>query len=171
MKGKFKSFLLASFRNYLSNEPQRARSFKREGNYEFISLNLGSAETRYRLESANQLAAGKIFDAPWAMTLLNEAVTLLRKEYATQEKALTFETLQVFLRIGDSKGVPSYEHTAITLGIGVLALKSLIHRLCKRYSAILREEVAGTVSDPAEVEGEIHALFDALTEAGGRLVQ
>ena len=147
LKGKFRSFLLASFQNYLSNESQRARSFKRGGNYEFISLDWESAETRYRLEPANHLTAEKIFDARWAMTLLNEAMTLLRKKYAAEEKASTFETLQVFLRIGDSKGAPSYEDTAITLGIGVPALKTLIHRLRKRYSAILREEVARTVSD------------------------
>jgi DNA-directed RNA polymerase specialized sigma24 family protein len=170
LKGRFRSFLLASFQNYFSNESQRARSFKRGGNYEFISLDWESAEMRYRLEPANHLTAEKIFDARWAMTLLNEAMTLLRKEYAAQEKASTFETLQVFLRIGDSKGAPSYEDTAITLGIGVPALKTLIHRLRKRYSAILREAVARTVSHPAEVDGEIHALCDALVEAEGRLV-
>jgi len=49
-------------------------------------------------------------------------------------------------------------------------LKTLIHRLRKRYSAILREAVARTVSHPAEVDGEIHALCDALVEAEGRLV-
>lgn len=38
LKGKFRSFLLASFQNYLSNEYKRARSFKRGSKYEFVSL-------------------------------------------------------------------------------------------------------------------------------------
>src|SRR5450432_2370156 len=37
-KGKFRSFLLASFQNYLWNESKRARCFKRGGGYEFVSL-------------------------------------------------------------------------------------------------------------------------------------
>jgi len=68
-------------------------------------------------------------------------------------------------------GPPSYEETAITLArIGVAALKTFIHRLSKRYSAILREQIAHIASDPAEVDREIHALRDALITAEGRLM-
>ena len=65
----------------------------------------------------------------------------------------------VFLRIGDSN-VPSYEEAAKKLEIGVPAVKTLIHRLRKQYTVMLREEVARTVSDPAEIDGEIHALCE-----------
>jgi hypothetical protein len=34
----------------------------------------------------------------------------------------------------------------------------------------VREEVGRTVSDPVEVDGEIHALCDALVAAGSQLV-
>jgi DNA-directed RNA polymerase specialized sigma24 family protein len=71
LKGKFRSFLLASFQNYLSNEAQRARSLKRGKEYDFVSLDWNNAENRYRLEPADYLTAEKIFDARWAMTLLN----------------------------------------------------------------------------------------------------
>jgi hypothetical protein len=66
--------------------------------------------------------------------------------------------------------VPSYEEVAKKLEIGVPAVKTLIHRLRKQYTAILREEVARTVSEPGEIDGEIHALCDALIAAEGRLV-
>lgn len=118
----------------------------------------------------SQLTAEKIFDARWAMTLLNQVMVQLGKEYAAQGKASTFEALMVFLRIGDSRGVPSYEEVAKTLEIGVPAVKTLIHRLRNQYTAILREEVGRTVSDPAEIDGEIHALCDALIAAEDRLV-
>src|SRR6516165_6378480 len=55
LKGKFRSFLLASFQNYLANELQRMRSQKRGGNNEFISLDWEGGETRYRLEPADYL--------------------------------------------------------------------------------------------------------------------
>jgi RNA polymerase sigma factor (sigma-70 family) len=169
LKGKFRSFLLASFQNYLSTEAHRACSVKRGGNCEFVILDPETAESCYQLEPANDLTAQKIFDARWAMTLLNQVMTQLGEEYAAQGKASTFEALEIFLRIGDSRGSPSYEEVAKTLGIGVAAVKTLIHRLRKRCSAILREEVARTVSDPAEIDGEIHDLCDALIAAEGRL--
>jgi hypothetical protein len=49
------------------------------------------------------------------------------------------------------------------------AFKTLIHRLRKRYTAQLREEVGRTVSDPAEIDEEIHALCKALITSEGRL--
>ncbi|MBV8377911.1 MAG: hypothetical protein JO279_13025 [Verrucomicrobia bacterium] len=54
---------------------------------ELISMDWESAERRCPPEPANHFTAEKIFDARCAMTLLNEAMTLLRKEYAAQDKA------------------------------------------------------------------------------------
>src|ERR1700757_1640376 len=169
LKGKFRSFLLASFQNYLSNQAQRAHSLKRGKDYEFVSLDWASAENRYRLEPADYLTAEKIFDARWAMTVLSEAMTQLGRAYAAEGKTSTFEALNIFLRIGDSRPLPSYEELSEKLGVAVAGLKTLVHRLRKRYSALLREEVARTVSDPSEIDGEIHALCDALIAAEGRI--
>jgi hypothetical protein len=49
------------------------------------------------------------------------------------------------------------------------AVKALIHRLRKQHTCFLREEVARTVSDPLEVDEEIHALCEALIASEGRL--
>jgi DNA-directed RNA polymerase specialized sigma24 family protein len=169
LKGKFRSFLIASFKNYLSIEAHRARSLKRGGNFEFVTLDLERAESRYLLEPADALTAEKIFDARWAMTLLSRATTLLGEEYAAQDKISTFETLEPFLDFTDSKTPPPYEQAADALQVSVASVKTLIHRLRKRFGFILREEVGRTVSDPAEVNGEIHALCDALIAVKGRL--
>jgi hypothetical protein len=40
--------------------------------------------------------------------------------------------------------------------------------LRKQYSALVREEIGRTVSDPREVDEEIHALCEALIVAEGR---
>ena len=170
LKGKFRSFLLASFQNYISIEAHRARSLKRGGNYEFVPLDLETAESRYLLEPADTLTAEKIFDARWAMTLVGRAMALLGEEFTAQDKTSTFETLKAFLDLSNSKAAPTYEQAAEALKITVGSVKTLIHRLRKRFSAILREEVGRTVSDPAEVDGEVHALCEALIAAEGRLV-
>ena len=169
LKGKFRSFLLSSFQNYLSNESQRAHSLKRGKNYEFVSLDLENAESRYRLEPADYLTAEKIFDARWAMTLLNHVMVALGREYASEGKSSTFQALEIFLRFGDTRPSPSYEELSVTLGLSAGGVKTLVHRLRKRYSILLREEVARTVSDPVEVDNEIHSLCDALIAAEGRM--
>ena len=169
LKGKFRSFLIVSFKNYLSIETHRARSLKRGGNCEFVTLDLERAESRYLLEPADTLTAEIIFDARWAMTLIGRAMTLLSEEYAAQNKTATFETLQPYLDLPDSKTRPPYEQAADALQVSVASVKTLIHRLRKRFGSILRQEVGRTVSDPAEVEGEIHALCDALIAVKGRL--
>jgi RNA polymerase sigma factor (sigma-70 family) len=169
MKGKFRSFLLASFQNFLSDEADRARCLKRGGNREFVFLDADDAENRYRLEPRDHLTAEKIFEARWAMTLLTQAVERLRDEYVARGERSRFEMLKVFVGIDEGKSPPPYEEIAQSLGVSVGAAKTLIHRFRKQYAAILRQEVARTVTDPAEIEDEIHALCAALVVAEGRL--
>jgi DNA-directed RNA polymerase specialized sigma24 family protein len=166
-KGKFRSFLLGSLQNYLSNEAERARCLKRGGGVELIPLDLQKAENRYKVEAVDALTPGKVFAARWALALLNEAMTRLRQEYGTAEKAATLEVLKPFLNIGNSKAPPSYEEAAATLQVGVGAVKTLIHRLRKQYASLVREQIERTISDPAELEAEIHELCEALVAAEG----
>ena len=168
-KGKFRSFLLASLQNYLSDQADSARCLKRGGNIDFLSLDMRSAEDRYGLLQLDFLTADKVFDARWAMTLLDEAMAQLSEEYAAQGKASMFETLKPFVDPINSKAASSYEQVAKTLRVGLGSVKKLIFRLRRRYASLLREEVARTVSDPAEVDQEIHALCEALVAAEGRL--
>jgi RNA polymerase sigma factor (sigma-70 family) len=169
LKGKFRSFLLASFQNHLSDQADRARRLKRGGDKEFVQLDSEDAEERYRLEPVEFLTAEKIFDARWAMTVLGEALKQLRQEYATAGKASTFEALKAFLDPDNSTAPPSYDEVANQLEVTTGSVKTLIHRLRKRYTALLREEVSRTVSDPAEVDEELHALCEALIASEGRL--
>ena len=169
LKGKFRSFLLASLQSYLFDELDRAYCHKRGGIEEFIHLDAEDAEERYRLEPVESLTAEKIFDARWAMTVLGEAMNQLRQEYANEGKAYTFETLEVFLDPINSITPRSCEAAVDQLQVGLRAIKALIDRLRKRYTALLREEVGRTVCDPAEIDGEIHALCQALVASEGWL--
>jgi len=169
LKGKFRSFLLASFQNHLSDVGDRARRLKRGGDKEFVQLDAEEAEERYRLEPVEFLTPEKIFDARWAMTVLEEALKQLREEYATAGRTSTFEALKAFLDPNNSIAPPSSDEVANRLQVTTGAVKTLIHRLRKRYTALLREEVGRTVSDPAEIDEEIHELCEALIASEGRL--
>jgi DNA-directed RNA polymerase specialized sigma24 family protein len=169
LRGKFRSFLLASFQNHLSDAGDRARRLKRGGDKEFVQLDAEEAEERYRLEPVEFLTAEKIFDARWAMTVLGEALKRLRQEYATAGKTSTFEALKALLDPNNSIAPPSYDEVASRFQVTPVAVKTLIHQLRKRYTALLREEVGRTVSDPAVIDEEIHALCEALIASEGRL--
>jgi RNA polymerase sigma-70 factor (ECF subfamily) len=167
LKGKFRSFLAASLQNYLLDEADHARRLKRGGNIEFVPLDTKYAE--YCSRELHFLTADKIFDARWAITLLDEAMTRLGQDYAAQGKTLVFETLKPFLDPINCKASLSYEEVANALRVSVGSVKTLIHRLRKHYTRLLREEVGRTVSDPGEVDEEIHALCEALIATEGRL--
>jgi RNA polymerase sigma-70 factor (ECF subfamily) len=169
LKGKFRAFLRASFQNYISDAGDRARRLKRGGDKEFVALDAVEAEKRYLLEPVEFLTPERIFDARWAMTVLEEALKQLHREYAEAGKASTFEALKVFLDPNNSIDPPSYDEVAKRLQVNTSGVKTLIHRLRKRYTALLWEEVGRTVSDPAEIDEEVHALCEALIATEGRL--
>ena len=96
LKGKFRSFLFASFQNHLSDAGDRARRLKRGGDKEFVQLDAEEAEERYRLEPVEFLTPEKMFDARWAMTVLGEALRQLRQEYACRGKNVHIRSAKSF---------------------------------------------------------------------------
>jgi len=168
-RGRFRTFLLASFHNHISHSREKARAVKRGGGHQPLSLNTEAAEDRYRQEPADYLTAEKIFEARWAITVLAKAMRSLEEEYAAQGKIATFEALKCFLDPIHVKTTPSYERASDALRVGLGAVKTLIHRLRKRYAALLREEVRRTLSDPTEIDEELRALCEALIASEGRL--
>ena len=169
LKGKFRSFLLACFQNHISDAADRSRRVKRGGGKELVQLDAEDGEERYRREPVEFLTAEKIFDARWAMTVLGETMTRLREEYIAAGKESTFEALESFLDPNSALALPSYEDVAKRLGLSASGVKTIVHRMRKRYRSILREEVGRTVSDPANIDEEIRALCEALRASGGRL--
>ena len=169
-KGKFRSFLLASFQNFIAAEVRQARAEKRGGRAELIRLDWRDAEAHLSFEPEDKLTPETLYDAQWALLLLRRATERLQQEQAATGKAETFRTLKAFLG-GDAGGrVPvTYGEAARTLGVGVTAVTTLIHRLRQRHRELVREEVERTVLDPAEVEGELHGLCEALVRSEGRV--
>lgn len=160
-KGKFRSFLLAALRHFLSDQRDRDRALKRGGGAECFSLDAQSAEERYRLEPVERMDAEKIYERRWAMTLLEQALTRLRSEALAAGKAEQFESLRGFVA---GENDVSCSEAAATLGLSESAVKSVVHRLRQRYRELVREEIAHTVTDPAEIDTEIRYLIAVVSE-------
>ena len=78
-------------------------------------------------------------------------------------QSLTFEVLSPVLTDG-SRAV-AYATLAARLSTTEGAVRVAVHRLRRRYGERLREEIAATVDEPAEVDEEIRELFTAWTRA------
>jgi RNA polymerase sigma-70 factor (ECF subfamily) len=160
-RGKFRSFLLTCLKNFLSNERERAGAQRRGGGRRPIPLDGESAETRYSMEPADPITPDILFERRWAFTLLERTMAKLRQEYSRNEKLDAFEELQGFLPGG--QGTTSRAELAARRGVSAGAIDVAVHRLRQQFGALLRENVAQTVSSEAEVEEEIRYLMSALS--------
>ncbi len=161
-KGKFRSFLLASVKNFLANEWDRTHRQKRGGGRPLLSWDELAAEERYDVEPAGPDNDDRRFDRNWAESLVASAMSRLRREIAAEGNESRFEVLKLFL--GGEPGGLTYGQAAARLGLSENATRSAIHRLRQRYASLFREEVADTVANPDDVEAEIRHLFAALGE-------
>lgn len=160
-RGRFRSFLLASCSHFLANRRDHDRARKRGGDRIHVPLDPSDAEGRYCLEPAHGLTAERLFHRRWALTLLQQVVERLEAEAASAGKGPLFNRLKSCLT--GERGSAHYAAVARDLGTSEAAIKMAAHRLRRRYQDVLREEIARTVDDPAEVDDEIRDLFAALS--------
>lgn len=160
-KGKFRSYLMAALDHFLANEWRNAHAQKRGGNYSFVSIDDESAEKPYLQIPTANLSPDQLFDQQWAITVVGQVVVKLREEHRADGKATQFESLKMFLT--GEKRSKNYAGLAAKLKTTEAALKMAVSRMRRRYGELLRTEIANTVSDPAEIEQELRALFAALS--------
>jgi RNA polymerase sigma factor (sigma-70 family) len=159
--GRFRSFLLVSVRNFLSNALDRERALKRGGGATPIPLETSTAEERYRDEPADAgLPPDRLYERQWALTVLAQALAALRREFAASGDAARFDVLRPYLT-GEESALP-YREAAAQLKLSESAVKVAVHRLRRRFGDALRAVVARTLADPGDVDDEIRAMLVAL---------
>jgi RNA polymerase sigma-70 factor (ECF subfamily) len=156
-RGKFRSFLLASLRNFMANERDRHHTVKRGGKYTLVSLDDESAEDRYRCEPFHEATPEKLFEQSWSLTVIDAALRHLRDEYAAAGKSEMFEALQD--RLIGAEDSQSYADLAAKLRMPEGALRMTVLRLRRHFGYLLRTEIAHTVGSPAEIEEELRHLI------------
>lgn len=155
--GRFRAFLLASIKHFLSNQRERERALMRRADDRAFRVDLDAAERRYALETNTTLSPDALFEARWARFVLDRALRRLGQEYESAGKGELFRGLRGHLT-GDE---PSYARIAGELGATGGALRVAVHRLRRRLGALLREEVAQTVARPEDVDMELRSLLEA----------
>jgi RNA polymerase sigma factor (sigma-70 family) len=160
-RGRFRSFLLASLKHFLSNERDKAAAVKRGGRTSIVALEIETAEGMYQLEPPDADTPERVFERRWALMLLERTLARLRDEFTAGGRRDFFARLEGYLT-GERETVP-YAQLADELGMTEGAIKVAVHRLRKRFGALLREEIGDTVSDPGQIDDEVRELFKILT--------
>jgi RNA polymerase sigma factor (sigma-70 family) len=166
-RGRFRSFLLKSLANFLNNMAERCHAQKRGGDTKFVSWDewIAQAPSQISLpdKALESLSPQLLFDLRWATTVVEQTLRRLREECESKGRLRLFETLSSYLT--GERTDASYSDLAATLGIPESAVKKQLHNLRQRYRWLLRDEVAHTVENPAEVDDEIRHLCAALASA------
>jgi len=158
-RGRFRSFLLASFKNFISDQRDRDHALKRGGGVPALTLDAAEGEEGVAEALAGDDTPETLFERRWAHALLRTALRELQASYEADGARPVFDALRDTL-VGASE--ESYRTIAEGLGMTEGALKVAAHRLRRRFGKALRAEVARTV-EPAEVEDELRYMLSVLS--------
>ncbi len=159
-KGKFRAYLLACCRHYLSDQRRRQRAWKRGSGRPDISIDREEGDRRFREEPWHELTPDRLFERRWALAVLDQALERLGCEMQRKGQADLFERLRPTLT-GQELSDP-YTKVAAELGLSEGAVKVRAHRMRRRFGEILRKEIGRTVADRGMIDDEINNLFAAL---------
>jgi RNA polymerase sigma factor (sigma-70 family) len=161
-RGRFRSYLLSAMNHYIANQRDRERAKKRGGSVTILSLEaeMGTAESRYRLEPVTDLTPNRIFERQWALAVLARVQKRLEEEETGAGRSDRFDRFKPLLTGEDSD--VGYRALATELQTTEGAIKVAVHRLRRRFRDLLREEVVHTVESAEDVGDELRHLLTAL---------
>lgn len=155
--GRFRSFLLAALKHYVSDVYDRSRAQKRGGGRWVVRLDEVDGEGQRLLDPPDPgLSPAEAFDREWARTVFANAAGRLRAEEARRGHGELLEVLEPVL-FGDSDP-GTYQRIGVRFGMSEGAVKQRARRLRERLRYLIREGVERTVRDPKDVEDELRHL-------------
>jgi RNA polymerase sigma-70 factor (ECF subfamily) len=152
-EGKFRSFLLAYLKNFLSEQRRKVWAQKSGCDRVFVSLDEPAGEDGYLLEPVDELTPDQVFERRWAQAVMQRALDRLREEFVARDQGALFELLQDYQP--REPGGRSYAQLGKELVMTEAAVKSAVQRMRQRHRELLREEIAQTVTRPEEIEEEL----------------
>ena len=159
-RGRFRSYLLGAMKHFLANERSRKNALKRGGAVRLVDADVADIESRLGERGAtNEPAdADRAFDRDWARAMTSRALARLREEWEARGKGEQFTVLAPVLS-GERE---HRTELAARLGITENAAAVAVHRLRKRYAALVRDAVERTVADAADADDEMRYLVEVL---------
>lgn len=161
-KGRLRTFLLGALQNFLLKQHERMSALKRGGGQQLVSFDEQLIDAEAAMHATMHLNEVSSYDAAWAASILARAWKNVRDTFLAEGKREWFDALRPFVA-GGATAPPDQQEVAQRLGTSVENLRVALSRLRQRYRHALRAEVASTVSDPKEIDNELHYLYQVLT--------
>jgi len=159
-KGRLRSYLIVSLKNFLTDESRYAMAIKRGKGQRLIPLEELGVDERIQMEPPDLMTAEQIYEHRWASTVLDHVLSRLKDQYQAAGHAALFDSLKQLLP--DEPGAPSQADVAAQLGMTENAVRQAFHRFRRRYQLLLREEIAHTVATPSDIEDELRHLISVV---------
>ena len=155
--GSFRAFLLSLLRNFLANRRRVVMAKRRGGGATILPLDGIEGERELALLSVKGRDPAAAYEASWANGLLNTAWERLAREQNEAGKAPLFQSLRVY--VTQPPGTGDYQRLSEKLGMRRGQIALLIHRLNRRFTELIRAEVAETIADRSELDAELRFLL------------
>jgi RNA polymerase sigma-70 factor (ECF subfamily) len=162
-RGRFRSFLLSSVRNFVANERAAIRAMKRGGGQTILPLEIDDGERRYQLEPVDGVTPEQVYERRWAETVLDAALARLAAKYSDPNRQRLFQALRPLLT---SRDVSSEAATAASLGMTESAFRVAVHRLRKAFGVALHDVIRETVERDEDIDAELQHLLDVVSRKG-----
>jgi len=159
-KGRLRSYLIVSLKNFLTDESRYAMAIKRGKGQRLIPLEELGVDEQIQMEPPDLMTAEQIYEHRWASTVLDHVLSRLKDQYQAAGHAALFDSLKQLLP--DEPGAPSQADVAAQLGMTENAVRQAFHRFRRRYQLLLREEIAHTVATPSDIEDELRHLISVV---------
>lgn len=149
-RGRFRSYLLTSLKHFVAGERERAAALRRGGGLKAVP------DSALELIADTDPGPEQAFEREWAHTVLRDAMQQLEAETKRAGRGELFTRLRPFLVEDPEEG--DYDEIARAMGVRRNTLAVAVHRLRARLQEIVREIVADTADDPAEIDEELRSM-------------
>jgi len=161
-RGRFRNFLLTALKRFLIDADEEAHAIKRGGRIRFHSLDHDEVGSLPPGNLADAETPEHAFERTWAITLIQAAMKRLRAEAVRAGRQELFEHLSEFL--AERPDEAEYARVAGALNLRRNTLAVTVHRLRHRLRELIRDELAQTTANAAELESEIRDMRSVLGE-------
>jgi len=156
-KGRLRSYLLTSLKNFLTDDRRRVMAIKRGKGQRLIPLDDIRESERIDFERSDSLTPDQIYERRWAFTVLEQVMARLRDEYRSEGNLRFFDQMKKMLM--DEPGRLSQAQVASEFDMTENAVKQAFYRFRQRYQTLFREEIAHTVAIPSDIDDELRYLI------------
>jgi RNA polymerase sigma-70 factor (ECF subfamily) len=167
-RGRFRSLLIKSLKNFLVDDQLRRKTQKRGGRLQFVSWDNSMVSAFYPSSASLHVSRDDpeiLFDSNWAKAVGEEALLRLRIECEAKGRRRVYEVL--YPHLASERGEICYQNLSAALGVTESSVKSLLHQFRIRYRVLLKEEVKKTVEKSVDIDDEIRYLCATLSACGG----